>query len=50
MVEGVAQSVNTLMDLVDPVGAVAGGHIPTKPSKRRAFHWLVAPPPPHPGS
>jgi phytoene dehydrogenase-like protein len=49
MVEGVAQSVNTLMDRVDPVGA-AGGHVPTKPNKRRAFHWLVAPPPPHPGS
>jgi phytoene dehydrogenase-like protein len=50
MVEGVAQSVNTLMDLVDPIGIGAGGHIPTKPNKRRAFHWLVAPPPPHPGS
>ena len=50
MVEGVAQSVNTLMDLVDPVGTAAGRHVPSKPNKRRAFHWLVAPPPPHPGS
>jgi phytoene dehydrogenase-like protein len=50
MVEGVAQSVNTLLDLLDPPEAGADGHIPTKPGKRRAFHWLVAPPPPHPGS
>jgi phytoene dehydrogenase-like protein len=48
MVEGVAQSVNALLDtLGKPEGA---RYTPQKPSKRRAFHWLVAPPPPHPGS
>ncbi|HLY32718.1 MAG TPA: FAD-dependent oxidoreductase, partial [Ktedonobacterales bacterium] len=62
MVEGVAQSVNALLDTLDgPVistnvseltGArpVALPHTPPKPSRRRAFHWLVAPPPAHPGS
>ena len=25
-------------------------HTPPKPPKARAFRWLVAPPPPHPGS
>jgi phytoene dehydrogenase-like protein len=51
MVEGVAQSVNALLDALDgPHVQVAGSHTPPKPSKRRAFHWLVAPPPPHPGS
>jgi phytoene dehydrogenase-like protein len=50
MVEGVAQSVNSLMDLVDSVGMGSAGHVLNKPNKRRAFHWLVAPPPPHPGS
>ncbi|MBF6591598.1 MAG: hypothetical protein IVW57_13885 [Ktedonobacterales bacterium] len=68
MVEGVAQSVNALLDALDaldaprpPRGAVAGvgapaapvaplTHTPPKPARRRALHWLVAPPPPHPGS
>ena len=64
MVEGVAQSVNALFDVLDtldfpapsplvPTGtavAIRQPHTPPKPSKRRAFHWLVAPPPPHPGS
>ena len=62
MVEGVAQSVNALLDTLDgwdvadhatPVADVAAPNTPNtpaKPSKRRAFHWLVAPPPPHPGS
>ncbi len=55
MVEGVAQSVNSLLDAVDGAhkGDGATGmapHTPPKPAKRRAFHWLVAPPPPHPGS
>ena len=59
MVEGVAQSVNALLDTLDgwdvadhatPVAEVAAPNTPAKPSKRRAFHWLIAPPPPHPGS
>ena len=60
MVEGVAQSVKSLLDSLDtpatsaPVASASssGSHsyTPPKPSKRRAFHWLVAPPPPHPGS
>jgi hypothetical protein len=53
MVEGVAQSVNALLDLLDEPAVGLGSsfpHTPPKPSKRRAFHWLVAPPPPHPGS
>ncbi|HEX8037266.1 MAG TPA: FAD-dependent oxidoreductase [Ktedonobacterales bacterium] len=53
MVEGVAQSVNALLDALDgplPSAAPVQRHTPPKPSKRRAFHWLVAPPPPHPGS
>jgi len=49
MVEGVAQSVNSLLDRVD-TPASAATHTPAKPNKRRAFHWLVGPPPPHPGS
>jgi hypothetical protein len=49
MVEGVAQSVNALLDLLDEKGDERH-HTPPKPSKNRAFHWLVAPPPPHPGS
>ncbi|HEU5348744.1 MAG TPA: FAD-dependent oxidoreductase, partial [Ktedonobacterales bacterium] len=49
MVEGVAQSVNALLDtLDDPANQTP--HTPPKPPKWRAFHWLVAPPPPHPGS
>jgi len=62
MVEGVAQSVNTLLDTLDtPVAtdmleSTAPGqptskrHTPPKPSRHRAFYWLLAPPPPHPGS
>ena len=64
MVEGVAQSVNALLDTLDtPVATdtpelVAAGqpaaapkrHTPPKPSRHRAFYWLLAPPPPHPGS
>jgi phytoene dehydrogenase-like protein len=64
MVEGVAQSVNALLDTLDaPVAMdapalVAAGqpastskrHTPPKPSRHRAFYWLLAPPPPHPGS
>ncbi len=61
MVEGVAQSVNSLLDtLDDPAvrsamkhdeGTLAPvPHTPPKPANRRAFHWLIAPPPPHPGS
>lgn len=49
MVEGVAQSVNALLDLLDEEDDDLH-HTPPKPSKNRAFHWLVAPPPPHPGS
>ena len=57
MVEGVAQSVNALLDVLDGLdgprhmpAVPPQHHTPHKPSKRRAFHWLVAPPPPHPGS
>ncbi|HLZ25595.1 MAG TPA: FAD-dependent oxidoreductase [Ktedonobacterales bacterium] len=57
MVEGVAQSVNSLLDTLDapaPMPTASAGtlrsHTPPKPRKRRAFHWLVAPPPPHAGS
>lgn len=72
MVEGVAQSVNALFDVLDgldappdalytaqaapatamapSVGTTRQSNTPPKPAKRRAFHWLVAPPPPHPGS
>jgi phytoene dehydrogenase-like protein len=46
MVEGVAQSVNALLDALDGPAA----HTPPKPPNKRAFRWLVAPPPPHPGS
>ncbi|HEX5159335.1 MAG TPA: FAD-dependent oxidoreductase [Ktedonobacterales bacterium] len=49
MVEGVAQSVNALLDTLDGP-AVPASHTPPKPPRRRAFRWLVAPPPPHPGS
>jgi phytoene dehydrogenase-like protein len=52
MVEGVAQSVNWLLDMLDgPSGASASRrtHTPPKPANRRALHWLVAPPPPHRG-
>jgi hypothetical protein len=57
MVEGVAQSVNALLDTLDgpqsrvPSAAQHGTpHTPPKPPKSRAFRWLVAPPPPHAGS
>jgi hypothetical protein len=54
MVEGVAQSVNTLLDAVDralPDGeARLASHIAPKPPKQRALAWLIAPPAPHPGS
>ncbi len=54
MVEGVAQSVNTLLDAVDralPTGDVEpASHLAPKPSKQRALAWLIAPPRPHPGS
>lgn len=58
MVEGVAQSVNSLLDLLDapaqPARPAAASHptqhTPRKPGNHRALHWLVAPPPPHPGS
>ncbi|HZC08348.1 MAG TPA: FAD-dependent oxidoreductase [Ktedonobacterales bacterium] len=62
MVEGVAQSVNALLDTLDGwdvadmaervanPGEARHPNTPSKPSKRRAFHWLVAPPPPNPGS
>ncbi len=64
MVEGVAQSVNALLDTLDTPATevapdmVAAGqsspapsrHTPPKPSRHRAFYWLLAPPPPHPGS
>ena len=48
MVEGVAQSVNWLLDVLDdPSSAGRRAHTPPKPANRRALHWLVAPPPPH---
>ena len=60
MVEGVAQSVNTLLDAVDrellagdpegPVPVAPASHIAPKPPKQRALAWLIAPPAPHPGS
>jgi phytoene dehydrogenase-like protein len=73
MVEGVAQSVNALLDALEPLERGEGGdrapapggetpgamsrrrtsrtsHLPPKPGRHRALRWLVAPPPPHPGS
>ncbi len=59
MVEGVAQSVNALLDTLDGwdsadhaarLTPTSPPNTPAKPAKRRAFHWLVAPPPPNPGS
>jgi phytoene dehydrogenase-like protein len=51
MVEGVAQSVNTLLDAVDralPAGdATPASHIAPRPPKRRALAWLIAPPKPY---
>ena len=48
MVEGVAQSVNALLDALD--GPAAPGHAPSRPSRARALHWLVSPPSSHAGS
>jgi phytoene dehydrogenase-like protein len=61
MVEGVAQSVNVLLDVVDqldapPAPTVARpmpsrpSHIPSRPGIHRALYWLVAPPRPDPRS
>ncbi len=58
MVEGVAQSVNSLLDILDGPAqpprpdavSLPTRHTPRKPGNHRALHWLVAPPPPHPGS
>jgi phytoene dehydrogenase-like protein len=55
MVEGVAQSVYALLDVLDGPAPLARldlhphlyPHTPRKPPRRRALHWLVAPPPPH---
>jgi len=55
MVEGVAQSVYALLDALDgpaphahlPPPPHPYPHTPPKPPRRRALHWLVAPPPPH---
>jgi phytoene dehydrogenase-like protein len=56
MVEGVAQSVYALLDALDgsaqrahlpPHAPHPHPHTPPKPPRRRALHWLVAPPPPH---
>jgi phytoene dehydrogenase-like protein len=64
MVEGVAQSVNVLLDAVDrldappdpPVAHLAASlpprrsHLPARPGIHRALYWLVAPPRPDPRS
>jgi phytoene dehydrogenase-like protein len=63
MVEGVAQSVNALLDTLDEldargtperelalVGAGSSANTPAKPSRLRAVRWLVSPPTPHAGS
>ncbi len=52
MVEGVAQSVNALMDAVDRAlpTAIVPAQLPPKPPRRRAFVWLIAPPAPHPAN
>jgi phytoene dehydrogenase-like protein len=56
MVEGVAQSVNWLLDWLGQVDRptasstarrATGDHLTRKPARQRALHWLVAPPPPH---
>ncbi len=44
MVEGVAQSVNLLMDHVERVLPATPAHVAPKPPARRALAWLVAPP------
>jgi len=52
MVEGVAQSVNALLDAVDRAlpDPAAPSHLPPKPPRRRALTWLFAPPAPHPAN
>jgi phytoene dehydrogenase-like protein len=52
MVEGVAQSVNALLDSLDALDGKrpAHSHTPPKPARTRALHWLVSPPRPHAGS
>lgn len=47
MVEGVAQSVNTMLDCVGQAGSAAPCHVAPKPSNRRAFTWLLRPPAPY---
>lgn len=51
MVEGVAQSVNALLDAVDralpPKVTTTVSHIAPKPPRRRALAWLIAPPAPY---
>ncbi len=46
MVEGVAQSVNVLMDILDPAPTETAAQKKNS-SKLRALRWLIAPPPPH---
>ena len=52
MVEGVAQSVNAMLDALDRArgGQATTSHIAPLPPRRRALTWLVAPPAPQPGS
>ncbi|HEX9058142.1 MAG TPA: NAD(P)/FAD-dependent oxidoreductase [Ktedonobacterales bacterium] len=53
MVEGVAQSVNALLDTLDRMdgqsrpAAPPARHTPPRPANYRALHWLLAPPPPN---
>ena len=49
MVEGVAQSVNSLLDTLDGDPS-AQSRRPARPSRARALHWLVSPPSSHAGS
>jgi phytoene dehydrogenase-like protein len=54
MVEGVAQSVNALLDAVEralpDLARPSVTHIAPKPPRRRALAWLVAPPAAHPAN